>query len=96
MDLVRLGLERARSADEAVEVMTGLLESCGQGGIADAAHQDAYDSSFLVADPAHAFIVETAGRGLRRRPVPRRDRHLQPHQPRHRVDPRLGGARARR
>src|SRR6202042_2234412 len=34
MDLVRLGLERARSADEAVDVMTGLLDACGQGGIA--------------------------------------------------------------
>ena len=61
MDLVRLGLERARSAAEAVDVMTGLLEACGQGGIADAAHQEAYDSSFLVADPSHAFVLETAG-----------------------------------
>ncbi len=61
MDLVRLGLERARCAEEAVEVMVGLLETCGQGGIADAAHQEAYDSSFLVADPSHAFVVETVG-----------------------------------
>jgi secernin len=62
MDLVRLGLERSRSATEAVDVMTGLLESCGQGGIADAANGKAYDSSFLVADPAEAFVLETAGR----------------------------------
>ena len=61
MDLVRLGLERARSAEEAVDVMTGLLAACGQGGIADAAHQEAYDSSYLVADPGHAFVLETAG-----------------------------------
>jgi secernin len=61
MDLVRLGLERARSASEAVEVMTGLLEACGQGGIADAAHAEAYDSSFLIADPTDAFVLETAG-----------------------------------
>jgi secernin len=61
MDLVRLGLERSRSAAEAVDVMTGLLESCGQGGIADAAHGEAYDSSFLVADPTEAFVLETAG-----------------------------------
>jgi len=61
MDLVRLGLERARSAAEAIDVMTGLLEACGQGGIADAAHREAYDSSFLVADPTHAFILDTAG-----------------------------------
>src|ERR1700753_4314272 len=51
MDLVRLGLERARTAAEAVEVMTGLLAACGQGGIADAGHPEAYDSSFLVAHP---------------------------------------------
>ena len=61
MDLVRLGLERARSAAEAVEVMTDLLRTCGQGGIADAAHHEAYDSSFLVADPTEAFVLETAG-----------------------------------
>jgi dipeptidase len=61
MDLVRLGLERARSAAEAVEVLTGLLETIGQGGIADAAHQAAYDSSFLIADPTEAFVLETAG-----------------------------------
>ena len=61
MDLVRLGLERARTASEAVEVMTGLLGTCGQGGIADAARQEAYDSSFLIADPTEAFVLETAG-----------------------------------
>ena len=61
MDLVRLGLERARSAAEAVDVLTGLLQTCGQGGIADAVRQEAYDSSFLIADPTQAFVLETAG-----------------------------------
>ena len=61
MDLVRLGLERARTAEQAVDAITGLLEVHGQGGIADAAHGEAYDSSFLVADPTGAFVVETAG-----------------------------------
>jgi len=61
MDLVRLGLERARSAEEALDVMTGLLDVCGQGGIADTVRQQAYDSSFLVADPSHAFVLETSG-----------------------------------
>jgi secernin len=61
MDLVRLGLERARSAAEAVDIITALLDTCGQGGIADAAHQEAYDSSFLIADPTEAFVLETAG-----------------------------------
>ena len=62
MDLVRLGVGQSRTATEAVDVMTGLLESCGQGGIADAARGKAYDSSFLVADPAEAFVLETAGK----------------------------------
>ncbi len=70
MDLVRLGLERARSAAEAVDVMTGLLETCGQGGIADAAHQEAYDSSFLIADPSQAFVLETAGADYAVAPFP--------------------------
>jgi secernin len=61
MDLVRLGLERARSASEAVDVMVGLIETVGQGGIANAARQEAYDSSFLIADPTDAFVLETAG-----------------------------------
>jgi len=61
MDLVRLGLERARSAEEAVRIMTDLLTTHGQGGIADAAHQEAYDSSFLIADPGQSFVLETSG-----------------------------------
>ncbi len=70
MDLVRLGLERARSAAEAVDVMTGLLETCGQGGIADATRQEAYDSSFLIADPTQAFVLETAGSDYAVAPFP--------------------------
>ena len=70
MDLVRLGLERARTAAEAVDAMTGLLEDCGQGGIADAARQEAYDSSFLVADPTSAFVLDTAGSEFAAAPFP--------------------------
>lgn len=69
MDLVRLGLERATSVEDAVGIMTGLLTTCGQGGIADAAHQEAYDSSFLIADPTHAFILDTAGTEFAAAPV---------------------------
>jgi secernin len=61
MDLVRLGLERAREAEEAVDVIGALVEAYGQGGVADAAHQSAYDSSFLVADATRAFVLDTAG-----------------------------------
>jgi hypothetical protein len=62
MDLVRLGLERAGSADEAVAVVTDLLERHGQGGVADAAAREAYCSSFLLADATGAWVLETAGR----------------------------------
>jgi len=64
MDLVRLGLERADDAARAVEVITALLERYGQGG---SGHDTAggpprpYWSSFLVADPAQAFVLETSG-----------------------------------
>jgi secernin len=61
MDLVRLGLERARSAEEALDILIDLLTTHGQGGIADAVHQEAYDSSFLIADPRHAFVLDTSG-----------------------------------
>ena len=62
MDLVRLGLERGHTADEAVAVMTGLLEHHGQGGPAEAPGGEPYWSSFLVADAAGAWVLETSGR----------------------------------
>ncbi len=69
MDLVRLGLERARTADEALDVMTALLERHGQGGVADLEHDEAYFSSFLVVDPGAAWVLETSGRTWAARPV---------------------------
>lgn len=66
MDLVRLGLERSVSAAEAVSVVTSLLERHGQGGTGHdplgRSGPKAYWSSFLVADPHEAFVVETSGR----------------------------------
>jgi hypothetical protein len=62
MDLVRLGLERARSADEAVDAITGLIERHGQGGSGEDGRDEPYWSSFLVADPRGAWVVETSGR----------------------------------
>jgi secernin len=69
MDLVRLGLERASSADEAVAVMTDLLDRHGQGGVGDAVNDMAYWSSFLVADPHAAWVLETSGRAWAARQV---------------------------
>jgi len=61
MDLVRLGLERGRTADEALEAMTSLLDRYGQGGVADASSQSPYFSSFLIADGRSGWVLETAG-----------------------------------
>jgi len=62
MDLLRLGLERSTTADEAVEVITALLEAHGQGGQAGHTHKLVYDNSFIVSDRAEAWILETVGR----------------------------------
>ena len=63
MDLLRLALERSRTADEAVEVMVALLEEHGQSGRCSAEHPKfTYHNSFLVADRDGAVVLETAGR----------------------------------
>ncbi|HEY5023989.1 MAG TPA: hypothetical protein VII76_03350 [Acidimicrobiales bacterium] len=69
MDLVRLGLERATSAGDALDVMTTLLQRHGQGGVGDAVNDVAYWSSFLIADPSSAWVLETSGRSWAARPL---------------------------
>ena len=61
MELLRLGLERGRSAAEAVEVITGLVSRYGQGKFTNDAGVRTYDNGYIVADPQAAFVVETAG-----------------------------------
>ncbi|NOZ28462.1 MAG: secernin-3 [Chloroflexi bacterium] len=61
MDLVRLGLERGRTAAEAVEVITDLITTYGQGRFQGGADVGTYDNGFLVADPHEAYVIETAG-----------------------------------
>jgi len=65
MELLRLALERGRTAQAAVEVTADLLETYGQWGSAvlGADHQTgSYDNSFIFADAAGAWKLETAGR----------------------------------
>lgn len=65
MDLVRLALERSRTARQAVEVLGALVEQYGQFGSAVPAKPHdlgGYDGSFLAADRHEAWIVEAVGR----------------------------------
>jgi secernin len=63
MDLLRLALERADTAERAVAAIVDLLGEHGQGG--GCGHEKpsfTYHNSFLAADARGAFVLETAGR----------------------------------
>ena len=65
MDLVRLALERATGAADAVDIITSMLERYGQGG---SGHDPALVpggrsdwNSFLGASAGTAFVIDTSG-----------------------------------
>jgi dipeptidase len=62
MDLLRIALERAVSAAEAVEVITEALETYGQGGNCGHMTPAYYHNSFLIADRRAAYVLETVER----------------------------------
>lgn len=65
MDLVRLGLERGKTAYEAMHVMLELLEKYGQSGDCEREGEWGkanYHNSFIIADPKEAWVLETAGK----------------------------------
>lgn len=62
MDLIRLALERAATAEHAVDVITNLLEKHGQGGNCGHRSPSYYHNSFMIADAYDAFVLETVGR----------------------------------
>ncbi len=61
MDLLRLALERATTARNAVQTITGLISTHGQGGNGGYARPMYYHNSFLLADPESVWLLETAG-----------------------------------
>ena len=62
MDLLRLGLERAATAREAIEVITALLKQYGQKASASMLKTRYYENSFILADRDECWVLETAGR----------------------------------
>ena len=59
MDLLRLALERAKSAPEAVEVIADLLEEFGQGGSHIQPGHLYYHNSYLISDSRESWVLET-------------------------------------
>ncbi len=59
MDLLRLALERSRTAKQALETIIELLEKHGQGGNCGYRQKFLYMNSFLIADRQEAYVLET-------------------------------------
>ena len=62
MDLLRLALERCRTAADAVECISELLQTYGQGGNCGYDHDFYYDNAFLIMDRTALYVLETCGK----------------------------------
>jgi secernin len=59
MDLLRLALERGKTAREAMETIIKLLEEFGQGGNCGYRQKFLYMNSWLIADEREAYVLES-------------------------------------
>lgn len=62
LDLLRLALERAATARDAVAVVGHHVETYGQGGNVQMMGNYRFDSGLLIADRTEAWVVNCAGR----------------------------------
>ena len=62
LDLLRLGLERAATAREAIDVITSLLVKYGQNANASQLIDRRYENSYLLVDKSEMWLLETADR----------------------------------
>ena len=62
MDMVRLALERSKTAKDALQLLIELLETYGQGGNCGFDHDFYYDNGFLIMDAEELYVLETAGK----------------------------------
>lgn len=61
MDMVRLALERSKTAQDALHLLISLLETYSQGGNCGFDHDFYYDNAFLIMDRQDLYVLETAG-----------------------------------
>lgn len=62
MDLLRLALERTRTAREAISLMGELLAAYGQNANANMLFDRRYENSYMLVDRQEIWLMETAGR----------------------------------
>lgn len=61
MDIIRLALERTKTADSALELITSLIEKYGQHPNGGYKSELYYHNSFMITDKSKAWVLETAG-----------------------------------
>jgi hypothetical protein len=61
MDILRLTLHNASTAEAAIEFILTILDRYGQGGDGAFVGKLTYSNSFIIGDKARLFIMETAG-----------------------------------
>lgn len=62
MDMLRLALERAKTAREGIDVIASFLKEYGQNANASMLFDRRYENSYLLVDKEEIWLMETAGR----------------------------------